>query len=138
MKNKGPVENFSWDLFEKDEVHKIGILDLRILNLDRNTCNILVAQDHPGAEMKLVPIDHGLSIPDTLSVCSYDLAWLAFPQAEEPFSARSLSYIEALDIEKDIVTLEQSLQFRPNCLRNMRISSTLLKIGAIEFGLTLA
>ena len=42
VKNKGPVENFSWDLFEKDEVHKIGILDVRMLNLDRNTCNILV------------------------------------------------------------------------------------------------
>lgn len=38
----GPIENFSSDLFHKDEVHKIAILDLRILNLDRNICNILV------------------------------------------------------------------------------------------------
>ena len=43
VKNKGSVENYSWDLFAVDEVHKIGILDLRILNLDRNNCNILVA-----------------------------------------------------------------------------------------------
>ena len=84
MNNKGPVENYSWDLFDSDEVHKIGILDLRILNLDRNNCNILVVQTSPGAplskeNLRLVPIDHGLSIPDTLSVCSYELAWLSFP-----------------------------------------------------------
>jgi len=29
-------------MFEVDEIHKIAVLDLRILNLDRNTDNILV------------------------------------------------------------------------------------------------
>jgi hypothetical protein len=38
----GPIENFSYSMFQKDEIHKIAILDLRILNLDRNECNILV------------------------------------------------------------------------------------------------
>jgi hypothetical protein len=42
VKSEGPIENFSSDLFSVDEVHKIGILDLRILNLDRNASNILV------------------------------------------------------------------------------------------------
>ena len=42
MKSEGPIENFSSDLFSEDEIHKIAILDLRILNLDRNECNILV------------------------------------------------------------------------------------------------
>jgi hypothetical protein len=36
MKNEGAIENFSSDNFPRDEVHKIAILDLRILNLDRN------------------------------------------------------------------------------------------------------
>jgi hypothetical protein len=40
--SEGPIENFSSDLFSDDEIHKIAILDLRILNLDRNECNILV------------------------------------------------------------------------------------------------
>jgi hypothetical protein len=31
---------------------------------------------------KIIPIDHGLSIPDTLAVNSYELAWLSFQQAE--------------------------------------------------------
>ena len=30
----GPIENFSPDLFLADEIHKIAVLDLRILNLD--------------------------------------------------------------------------------------------------------
>lgn len=42
VESEGPMENFSSDLFSKDEIHKIAILDLRILNLDRNECNILV------------------------------------------------------------------------------------------------
>jgi len=66
VKSEGPVENFSSNLFNKDEVHKIGILDLRILNLDRNASNILVQKS--GSSYKLIPIDHGLSIPDSLEV----------------------------------------------------------------------
>lgn len=34
--------NFSSDIFDVEQVHKIGILDLRILNCDRNDENILV------------------------------------------------------------------------------------------------
>jgi len=143
-RNKGPIENFSSDLFPTDEVHKIGILDLRILNLDRNMCNILVQKTTSSnlaasfdEEWRLVPIDHGLSIPDTLEVNSYELAWMSFEQSSDPFSKKSLEYIEELDIKSDIKILEQTFPFRPVCLRNMRISTTLLKIGAKK-GLTLA
>lgn len=79
--NEGPIENFSPDLFSVDEVHKIAILDLRILNIDRNECNVLVKTklNKKGKRVrKLVPIDHGLSFPDNLAVCSFDLAWLSW------------------------------------------------------------
>ncbi len=52
MKSKGPIENFSCNLFEKDEIHKIAVLDLRILNLDRNECNILVQQKINGTDFQ--------------------------------------------------------------------------------------
>ena len=69
-------------MFSKEEVHKIAILDLRILNLDRNECNILVrTKINPKTKKKvktLIPIDHGFSLPDTLAVCSFDLAWLSW------------------------------------------------------------
>lgn len=82
MDSEGPVENFSPDMFSKDEVHKIAILDIRLMNLDRNECNILVQTvlNKKGKKVKkLVPIDHGLCLPDNLSVCSFDLCWLSWP-----------------------------------------------------------
>lgn len=149
VQSKGPIENYSHSRFHKDEVHKIAVLDLRILNLDRNVCNILVqALKHPDCcEIEcfnqpgescwsLVPIDHGLSIPDTLAVSSYEIAWLGFDQSHMPFSPQTLEYIDKIDIDGDLALLE-TLPFRPVCLRNMRISCTLLKIGA-KNGLTLA
>jgi len=42
VKNIGVMENWSESKFDVDQLHKIAILDLRILNLDRNSANILV------------------------------------------------------------------------------------------------
>jgi hypothetical protein len=78
----------------------------------------------------LIPIDHGLCIPDNLAVCSFDLAWLGWRQASKPFSKRSLDYIRSLNVLEDIRLLQSTFNFRPICLRNMRISSTLLQRGA--------
>ena len=36
VKSLGAVENFGPDKILKDEVHKIAIIDLRLMNLDRN------------------------------------------------------------------------------------------------------
>jgi hypothetical protein len=91
----------------------------------------------PGEKKRLIPIDHGMSIPETLDVCSYDLIWLSYSQADKPFSRKSLEYIRKIDIMQDIKQLEETFKFRPVCLRNLRISSTLLKKSAAA-GLTLA
>jgi hypothetical protein len=86
VKSEGPIENFSDDLFSADEVHKIAVLDLRLMSLDRNTCNILVQRQENSESLKLIPIDHGLTLPDSLEVATFDLVWLEFKQAHEPFS----------------------------------------------------
>lgn len=54
------------------EVHKIAILDMRIVNMDRHAANILV-QNIKGVSPKsirrrLIPIDHGMSISSTLDM----------------------------------------------------------------------
>ena len=61
--------------FDIEEVHKIGILDIRILNCDRNEANILVRklailgkEKMKGKLLKLIPIDHGLSFPDNFEI----------------------------------------------------------------------
>lgn len=141
MPSLGPIENFSSSQFSVDEVHKIAILDLRILNLDRNACNILVQEtldkNTGKLERKLIPIDHGLTIPDSLEIFSYDIDWLAYDQAYEPFSEKSLAYIKNLRVDKDIAMLERNFKIRPECLRNMKLSTILLQEGA-KRGLNLA
>lgn len=131
--NAGPIENYAPELFEAEQIHKIAVLDLRLCNLDRNECNILVASDLK----TLIPIDHGLTLPDSLEVSSYDLAWLNYPQTEERFSKSTLDYIASLQIDKDIELLEKTFKFRPLCLRNIKISTLLLQRAAAR-GLNLA
>ena len=76
-------------------------------------------------------------MPDSLAIQSIDLDWLMYPQTEEPFSQKTLDYIAKLDIDKDIRLLEKNFKVRPECLRNFKISSLLLKRAASK-GLTLA
>lgn len=136
------ASNFSSDLFSADEVHKIGILDLRILNLDRNDGNLLVKKQEvrknkkSKTEYKLIPIDHSLSIPDNLEVYSYDICWMDWEQSHASFSQESLKYIKKIDVLKDIKMLDNTFKFRKICLRNIRITGILLKKGA-EAGMTL-
>ncbi|XP_031284315.1 phosphatidylinositol 4-kinase gamma 7-like, partial [Pistacia vera] len=55
--------------FPVSAVHRIGILDVRIFNTDRHAGNLLVRKlDGVGnfGHVELIPIDHGLSLPETL------------------------------------------------------------------------
>ena len=87
------AENYCSDLYSAQEVHKIAILDLRILNLDRNEGNILLKKiqkrnkkNEAIVDYKLIPIDHALSIPSSLEIYSYDICWMSWEQANAPFS----------------------------------------------------
>jgi len=147
--NEGTADNWSSDLFSDDEVHKIAILDMRILNADRNSNNILVRKFRKitieGDKKKkedcysLIPIDHGMSIPSTLDITMDDYCWLSedYQQKDHPFSKRTLSYIKSIDVDSDIEFLNSQFRFRPICLRNIKMSTIILKRGA-EAGLTLA
>ena len=121
--------------FPVREVHKIGIMDLRILNVDRNDANILVCR-RSRSEMVLVPIDHGYSFPRCLEVGWCDWVWLSWPQARLPFDDETLAYIAALDPEEDMKMIRSQLAINEVAMRNARITSMLLKIGAAK-GLTL-
>lgn len=57
-------EDMGWSLFPVEEVHKIGILDCRILNTDRHMGNILVVKSG-STSYRLVPIDHVCTITTT-------------------------------------------------------------------------
>lgn len=129
--NKGAIEDFSPSIFSTFEVQKIAILDIRLLNMDRNEGNILVTEQN-----KLIPIDHGLSISDCFDINEYDLCWMNWQQCKDPIDELCLNFINAIDPVKDITFLNETLPFRDKCLRNIRISTLLLKKGACA-GLTL-
>ena len=90
---------------------------------------------HKG-ERILIPIDHGLCMPDSLEVHSWELVWMEWDQAKEPFTTRTLRYIENIDIEADLAILKTNYNIRSICLRNFKICNILLKKCA-KSGLTL-
>ena len=70
------------------DVHRIGILDLRLFNTDRHAGNMLVrevptakktsADTWLDSQLELIPIDHGFCLPEALEP-PY-LEWLHWPQ----------------------------------------------------------
>jgi hypothetical protein len=112
-------------------VHRIAILDLRILNCDRNEANILVKKgtilSSKKPLLKLIPIDHGLSFPDNLQIYDYQMVWMGYSQTEKPLSSTSLEFIDSINPAKDCEMLKEKLGFREICLRNFRIAQIFLK-----------
>ena len=116
MKSNDIAANFSNSLFSVEEVHKIAILDIRILNCDRNDENILVVKKRDKTTGKcfyrLVPIDHSLSFPDCIKIQEYEMVWMGWEQSQKPFSKEMLKYIEKIDILEDIKRMRQIIKLR--------------------------
>ncbi|KAJ8461305.1 hypothetical protein OPV22_034231 [Ensete ventricosum] len=122
-------------------IHRIGILDIRIFNTDRHAGNLLVrklegATGRFGAQTELIPIDHGLCLPESLDDPYFE--WIHWPQASIPFSGDELEYVANLDPVKDSEMLRMELpMIREACLRVLILSTIFLKEAA-AFGLCLA
>jgi len=129
-------EGASWDVgpnrFPIDQVHQIGVLDMRIFNNDRHGGNILMRRT-PEGELQLVPIDHGLCLSSTLDRAWFE--WLHWPQTKEPFNDRVKKFIQEIDVERDAALLREN-GFEEEFVRTMILSTTLLKKGS-EAGLNL-
>eukprot|EP00929_Paragymnodinium_shiwhaense_P010096 TRINITY_DN11458_c0_g2_i1.p1 TRINITY_DN11458_c0_g2~~TRINITY_DN11458_c0_g2_i1.p1 ORF type:complete len:594 (-),score=137.49 TRINITY_DN11458_c0_g2_i1:289-2070(-) len=126
--------NFAPQIFEASCVHRIGIFDVRIANMDRNEGNILVCKTKD--KYKLIPIDHGLTLPDRLEILYSDVCWMNWPQAKMPFGPAELAYVANLNAQKDSELLEKSLGISRKVLKLHEIITLLLKT-ACEHGLTL-
>lgn len=80
--------------FAARDVHRIGILDIRIWNTDRHAGNILVRRQRESStglsglakldsgQLELVPIDHGFCLPESLEPPYFE--WLHWPQVRRP------------------------------------------------------
>ena len=139
------VEDLSPSLFTTKQVQKIALLDLRLLNSDRNGGNILVRKRAVGHhtpkgsgfsnsglyEYELIPIDHGYCLPETICIDdSLNLCWYEWRQIKEPMDPDIVNYINSLDAEKDADLLRQQLGLKEAALDNLRITTLLLKLGA--------
>jgi hypothetical protein len=131
------MDDLSPSKITADEVHKIAILDIRIMNADRNVANILCQRipedpDH----FRLVPIDHGYSLRSKCDVAWFDWCWLDWPQTKQPLSKASKEYVLGLDIEADVRLLRERLNMQNDVLDLFRTSCQILKAG-VSAGLTL-
>jgi len=134
IKNIGHSDTMGSSNFPVTDIHHIGILDIRLLNLDRNGENILVVKDPQTGYLTLIPIDHSYTLPENLNDQFY-FEWLYWRQAKLPFNASTLQLIESIDIDADSMILGH-LGIDQKAIQLMRFSSILLKKGA-KAGLTL-
>ena len=76
------MDDLSPSKLSVDEVHKIAILDIRILNADRNAANLLCRRT-PDNRLELVPIDHSFCLRSCCDVSWMDWCWLDWAQTKE-------------------------------------------------------
>ncbi|KAL8254576.1 hypothetical protein R6Q59_032797 [Mikania micrantha] len=125
--------------FSVCSVHRIGILDIRLLNLDRHAGNMLVKNFHGSyvaGAAELVPIDHGFCLPESLDDPYFE--WLHWPQASMPFSETEADYISKLDPFKDAELLRTELPLIRECSVRVFILCTIFLKQASSAGLSLA
>jgi len=131
IQNIGDSGKMGNSRYPVQDVHDIGILDMRLFNMDRNCENILVTKEN--GEFRLIPIDHTYTLPDKLDNAWFD--WLTWKQSRIPFSAETLEFIDTIDINNDSEILRK-VGIEEECIRTMKLSTLLLKYGA-KAGLTL-
>ena len=127
-----PHQCQSWDMgpsaFSENDVHSVGVLDIRFLNTDRHGGNMLVSN-----QAGLIPIDHTYCLPHSLDETWYE--WLQWPQAKKPFSSFEKLEILKFDILSSVWAL-RVLGIREECVFNFVLSNVILKEGVLR-GMTL-
>uniref|UniRef100_A0A7S4EXI2 PI3K/PI4K catalytic domain-containing protein n=1 Tax=Chrysotila carterae TaxID=13221 RepID=A0A7S4EXI2_CHRCT len=120
--------------FPVDEVHKIALLDMRLLNTDRNDCNILV-RNLPEGKCELIPIDHGGCLPSRPVVQWFDWCWLEWPQMQQPSSDALLEYVSSIDTAAEAKLLGE-FALDESAIRGCFCATRLLQLG-LRIGLCL-
>ncbi|XP_078148690.1 phosphatidylinositol 4-kinase gamma 1-like [Carex rostrata] len=127
-------------MFMTEKVHRIGILDIRLYNIDRHTGNMLVKGTRNTTDNKksfeLVPIDHELCLPEKLEVPYFE--WLHWPCALLAFSTAKVNYIASLDPHKDAELLRSELPQITEASVRILILCTIFLKKAVSAGLCLA
>lgn len=84
------MDDISPSMISVDEVHKIAILDIRLMNADRNSANLLCRRRQDNS-FQLIPIDHGFCLRSVADVSWMDWCWLDWPQMKQVRCINSFS-----------------------------------------------
>ena len=76
------MDDLSPSMLSVDEVHKIAVLDIRLMNADRNSANLLCRRRRDNS-IELIPIDHGFCLRSVADASWMDWCWLDWPQMKQ-------------------------------------------------------
>jgi hypothetical protein len=136
VRHECSMDDLSPSKIDVEEVHKIVILDIRLMNADRNSANLLCRRRKSDNSIELIPIDHGFCLRTVADTSWMDWCWLDWPHLKEPMSPKTKQYILNLDIEKDAKMLRDCLNISNEALAYFYASSSILKAGT-KAGLSL-
>jgi len=126
------VDDIGYGKFSVADVQRIAILDMLLVNCDRNGGNILVRK----RTNQLVPIDHAFCLPDYC--CLTDLQWfewITWKQVKQMPLPEVISFINDFDIA-DATRKAMELGIRKECILTLNLSYMFLK-HALKTNLTL-
>lgn len=79
VRSECSMDDLSPSKIDVEEVHKIAILDIRLMNADRNSANLLCRRRKSDGSIELVPIDHGFCLRSVADTSWMDWCWLDWP-----------------------------------------------------------
>lgn len=85
----GSIGEQGWNKYTNEDVQKIAILDIRLMNSDRHDGNILY--EEKDGSFVLTPIDHGFCLRNVCDVADFHWCWLPMPQVKAVRSIAVLS-----------------------------------------------
>jgi len=129
VRSECSMDDLSPSKIDVEEVHKIAILDIRLMNADRNSANLLCRRRKSDNSIELVPIDHGFCLRSVADTSWMDWCWLDWPHLKTPMSPKTKEYIMNLDIERDAKRLHDRLNICSEALAYFYASSSILKAG---------
>lgn len=89
VRSECSMDDISPTKISVDEVHKIAVLDIRLMNADRNSANLLCRRRRDNT-IELVPIDHGFCLRSVADVSWMDWCWLDWPQLKEVSGSKAM------------------------------------------------
>ncbi|KAA0177767.1 hypothetical protein FNF27_00938 [Cafeteria roenbergensis] len=140
MPSAGSMDGHGFSRISVEDAQKVAAFDMFMVNADRHADNLLLAEvADPAPGWRLVPIDHGLTLPHVLGINPESFVWSSEqldPQLARPILPHVRAWILERDVDQDASMLRSELGIREHCLLNFRIAGRLLQ-RCVKAGLTL-